>query len=254
MAFRVSRGTNVRIRVGTSGWSYPEWRGRFYPRDLPAARMLAYYAAHFSTVEVNATFYRMPRASQLVRWAAAVPEGFVFAVKAPRRITHHARLRDVDEPVRAFADAVRALGSKLGPVLFQFPPSFPKELSRLGDLLAAVPPGLAVAIEFRHPSWFCEEVYARLRAWRAALCLAETAEDATPAVDTADFGYLRLRARMYTDAALRAWVERIRTLGAHWREAYVFFKHEATGVGPVLARRLLGWLPEAGTACPPLTS
>ena len=216
------------VRVGTSGYNYPEWKGTFYPADLPATKMLAYYAERFSVVEINATFYRMPTPKTLASWAGATPGGFTFALKAPQRITHITRLRDVDQPVRFFCDTARTLGPKLGPLLFQLPPNFKKEPGRLADLLALLPPGLACAFEFRHPSWFTEDVLERLRAKNAALCIADTEKGTTPLVATADFGYLRLRDEGYTDDDLRRWVETVRRVGAGWRRTFVFFKHEAS--------------------------
>jgi uncharacterized protein YecE (DUF72 family) len=228
----------VMARIGTSGYDYPAWRGPFYPEKLAASAMLPFYAERFSTVEINATFYRMPRASTVAAWAAATPAGFVFALKAPRRITHLGRLRDVDEPVRLFCDAARGLGPKLGPLLFQLPPSFRKDRDRLANLLVTLPPGLRVAFEFRHASWFDEDVYDLLRARDAALCIADTAEGTTPEVATAFWGYLRLRDVDYADGELDAWAARIRAHG--WREAFVYFKHEETASGPALATRLQG--------------
>jgi uncharacterized protein YecE (DUF72 family) len=228
----------MRTRVGTSGYNYPEWKGSFYPGDIKPARMLAYYAERFSTVEINATFYRMPTAKTLAGWAAATPPGFRFALKAPQRITHFARLRDVDEPVRYLCDAARTLGAKLGPLLFQLPPNFARDLGRLADLLALLPAGLACAFEFRHTSWFADEVYERLRARNAALCIADTEAATTPLVTTADFGYLRLRDEGYGEADHRRWADTIHRLGESWRDAYIFFKHEESGAGPAFASRL----------------
>ncbi len=227
----------MRVRVGTSGYNYPEWKSTFYPPELKAREYLPYYAARFSTVEINATFYRMPTAKTVEGWAAAVPDGFTFVLKAPQRITHFARLREVDDPVRAFCDAARMLHGKLGPLFFQLPPSFKKDVSRLGDLLVLLPPDLRAAFEFRHASWFDDEVYERLRGRNAALCIADTEEGATPAVATADWGYLRLRAVDYADEDLRRWADTIGRVGAGWRDAFVFFKHEESGTGPALARR-----------------
>ena len=224
------------VRVGTSGYSYPEWRGSFYPERLPTARMLAHYGAHFGTVELHSTFYRMPTPAAIAGWAARTPPGFVFALKVPRRITHRARLRDVGEPLRQFLDVARDLGPKLGPLLFQLPPTLRKEAGRLGDLLALIPAGVRVALEVRHPSWLDDEVYGLLRAANAALCVADTEEGTTPEVATADFGYLRLRDRDYRAKALRDWARRIRR--PEWRDAYVYFKHEESGTGPALARAL----------------
>ncbi len=227
----------VRVLVGTSGYSYPEWRGSFYPPDLPAAGMLAWYAGRFAAVEINATFYRMPVPRTLAGWASATPPGFTFALKAPQRITHVARLRGVDEPVRHFCETARTLGPRLGPLLFQLPPSFARDLGRLGDLLALLPPDVRCAVEFRHPSWLADDVYERLRARNVALCIVDSEKGTTPAVATADFGYFRLRDEGYSDGDLARWAERVRTTGPAWREAFVFFKHEASGLGPAFASR-----------------
>lgn len=228
----------TRVRVGTSGWNYTEWKGSFYPADMKPAAMLPFYAARLGTVEVNATFYRMPTAKTVGGWAAAVPPEFTFVLKAPQRITHFARLRDVDDSVRVFSDVARGLGTRLGPLLFQLPPNFKKDTARLGDVLYMVPPELRMAWEFRHDSWFTDDVYERLRARNAALAIVEDEDATTPAVATADWGYFRLRAVDYTDARLRGWIDTIRTIGAGWRDAFVFFKHEERGTGPALAQRL----------------
>jgi uncharacterized protein YecE (DUF72 family) len=228
----------MRAYVGTSGYNYPEWKGAFYPASLPAGKMLPYYAERFSTVEINYTFYRMPNAKTVAGWTAATPERFTFALKAPKRITHDARLKNVDEPLRYFCDTARTLGGKLGPLLFQLPPNFKKDLERLGDLLVQLPPGLACAFEFRHPSWFSDDVYERLRGKNAALCIADNEEGSTPAVATAGWGYLRLRAVDYSEADLERWAGTIRAVGTAWRDAFVFFKHEDTATGPALAARL----------------
>jgi uncharacterized protein YecE (DUF72 family) len=216
----------TRLRVGTSGWNYAEWKGIFYPRDIKPAAMLPYYAEHFTAVEVNASFYRMPTAKVVAGWAAAVPARFTFVLKAPQRITHFARLRDVDETVRAFSDVARGLGERLGPLLFQLPPNFKKDTGRLGDVLYMLPPEVRMAWEFRHPSWFDDDVYERLRARNAALAIVEDEDGTTPPLATADWGYLRLRAVDYTPAQLAAWVKTIEAVGAAWRDAFVFFKHE----------------------------
>jgi uncharacterized protein YecE (DUF72 family) len=229
----------VDLRVGTSGWNYTEWRGSFYPRDMKPARMLAYYAERFSTVEVNNTFYRMPTTRVVEGWAAAVPARFTFVLKAPQRITHFSRLRDVDGPVLFFCDTARLLGPKLGPLLFQLPPNFKADTGRLADVLALLPPDIRAAFEFRNPTWFTDEVYARLAARNAALCIADNDDGATPAVATADWGYLRLRATGYADHDLRAWLATIHRIGERWRDAYVFFKHEDEGTGPALGARLM---------------
>jgi uncharacterized protein YecE (DUF72 family) len=228
----------VDVRIGTSGWNYTEWRGSFYPGDMKPAGMLAYYAERFSTVEVNNTFYRTPTAKTVAGWATAVPARFTFVLKAPQRITHFARLRDVDDPVRFFCDTARLLGPKLGPLLFQLPPNFKVDTGRLADVLALLPPDLRSAFEFRNPTWFTEEVYTRLAARNAALCIADNDDGATPAVATADWGYLRLRATGYADDDLRAWLATMHRIGERWRDAFVFFKHEDAGTGPALGARL----------------
>jgi uncharacterized protein YecE (DUF72 family) len=224
------------IWVGTSGYNYPEWRGTFYPDRWPAAKMLSFYAERFRTVEVNYTFYRMPNARTVAGWVAQTPSGFRFALKAPQRVTHHARLRDVAEPLRYFFDTARGLGDKLGPVLFQLPPNFRQDVGRLQECLALVPGDLRCAWEFRHPSWLADEVYAVLRARNAALCVADTAEATTPLVATADFGYFRLRDEGYQAADLDRWAAAVRR--PQWRETFVYFKHEASGVGPAFAAEL----------------
>ena len=224
------------VHVGTSGYNYPEWKRSFYPADLSASKMLPYYAARFTCVEINYTFYRMPTAKAVAGWAAATPPSFVFALKAPQRITHHRRLRDIDEPLTYFRDVARTLGAQLGPLLFQLPPTFRKDAVRLGDLLAMLPRDLRTAFEFRHHSWFDDDVYAVLRAWNAALCVADTETGTTPLIATADFGYLRLRDGDYTEPELAEWAARLRS--QDWRDAYVFFKHEDSGRGPALALRL----------------
>jgi uncharacterized protein YecE (DUF72 family) len=230
------------VRVGTSGYNYPEWRGSFYPADMKPAKMLPYYAERFSTVEINATFYRMPKPATVEGWAGAVPEAFTFVLKAPQRITHFARLVNVADTVRLFCDTARLLRGRLGPLFFQLPPNFKKDVGRLGDLLVQLPPDLRAAFEFRHPSWFADDVYATLRRHNTALCIADTEAGSTAAVATADWGYLRLRAVDYTDAQLAEWIAAIRRIGTAWRDAFVFFKHEEQGTGPALARRFEGLL------------
>ena len=229
----------MRVWVGTSGFSYPPWRGSFYPEKLPAEEMLAFYAQQLPTVEINNTFYRMPSSVLLERWAAATPTDFVFALKCSRRITHELRLHDAQSAVERFAKGAATLGSKLGPVLFQLPPWLHKDLERLQaflTVLAQVGQGIRPSFEFRHASWFSDDVYATLRAAGAALCIAEAEKLETPLQATTSWGYLRLRREDYAPAALDALAERI--AGQPWSEAYVFVKHE-TAEAPVLARRLL---------------
>ena len=231
------------VHVGTSGYSYPEWRGTFYPERFPTAQMLPYYAERFHTVELNNTFYRMPTGKTVAGWDQDSPARFVFALKVPQRITHFARLRDVAEPFRYLLDTVGGLGAKLGPLLLQLPPSFRNDAGRLHKCLALVPPSVRLAVEFRHVSWLDDEVYGILRARNAALCVADTEEGTTPVVVTADFGYLRLRDRAYGPDELDRWA---RTAArTEWHDAFVYFKHEESGTGPALAHELLGLLDAA---------
>ncbi len=227
----------MRVHVGTSGYNYPEWRGSFYPEKFPAAKMLAYYAERLSTVEINYTFYRMPNAKTIAGWTAVTPKDFTFVLKAPKRITHDARLKEVDDPLRYFCDTARTLGPKLGPLLFQLPPFFKKDVGRLGDLLVLLPPGLRCAFEFRHDSWFSDEVYELLRTRNAALCIADTEKGTTPLVSTADFGYFRLRDEGYSEKDLNNWSQTVKKLGAGWQDVFIYFKHEESGIGPALANR-----------------
>ncbi|PYQ50069.1 MAG: DUF72 domain-containing protein [Acidobacteria bacterium] len=233
----------MRVLVGTSGYSYKEWKGRFYPEKMKEAEMLRYYAERFPTVEVNNTFYRMPSAGLLRRWAEQTGEAFVFVLKAPQRITHVKRLGDVGGDVAFFLEAAGALGPKLGPLLFQLPPFMKKDVGRLRALLDLLPSGARAAIEFRHGSWFDDEVRDALRGKGAALCLADTDEEPLAEVTaTADWGYLRLRRLTYTDDDVAAWEQRI--LAQPWSEAFVFFKHEDEARGPELAQKLLARLGE----------
>jgi uncharacterized protein YecE (DUF72 family) len=230
----------VQLRTGTSGFSYKEWKGAFYPEDLPQARFLAYYAERLDTVEINNTFYRMPKPELLRSWAAEVPEGFTFVLKASRRITHVKRLKEPAEPLAYLWSTAQELGPHLGPILFQLPPNAKRNLERLQAFCADLPDGLRAAFEFRHDSWDDDEVHDVLRAAGAAWCTAdadpeEGDEDVPPAVRaTADWGYLRLRRADYDAAALDAWVARIRE--RTWKEVFVFFKHEDAGAGPRLAQ------------------
>jgi uncharacterized protein YecE (DUF72 family) len=235
----------VAIWVGTSGYNYPEWRGSFYPEKFPTANMLPYYAERFSTVEINYTFYRMPSAKTIAGWNAESPAAFAFALKASRRLTHDARLKDVDEPLRYFLDTARTLGPKLGSVLFQLPPYFRKDLDRLGGVLALLPTGLRVAFEFRHESWFSDDVYALLRAENAALCIVDSDKGTTPVVATADFGYCRLRDEGYAPEDLKKWTETVTRLSAGWQDAFIYFKHEESGIGPAFAQQFRTFLPHS---------
>lgn len=227
------------IWIGTSGYSYPEWKGSFYPATIPASRMLAFYAERLRTVEINASFYRMPTEKTLQGWARATPEAFRFTLKAPRRITHDARLRECGELVRQFFDVAGALGPKLGALLFQLPPSLRKDLALFDTFLEAFPPRVPAAFEFRHASWLDAAVYARLRERRIALCVADSETSHMPVEITADIAYFRLRDEGYTPDDLDRWASTIETHTAACRDVYVYFKHEAAGTGPAFATRLI---------------
>jgi len=228
----------MNLFVGTSGFSYPQWKGAFYPADLPAHQMLGFYGGRFRSVEINNTFHRMPKPQALEAWAGEVPPGFRFALKAPQRITHLQRLQDADESVFYFLDVASVLRERLGPLLFQLPPDFPKDLARLRGLFLLLPARFRVACEFRHPSWFDEEVYALLRRHGAALCYAETDDGMkVPFVATADWGYLRLRRQDYGAAELKQRLKLVQ--GEGWRDAFVYFKHEDLAKGPLFAKRFL---------------
>jgi uncharacterized protein YecE (DUF72 family) len=226
------------LYVGTSGYSYKEWKGPFYPGDLPDKQMLRFYGERFGSVEINNTFYRMPKASVLEAWATEVPKNFRFVLKAPQQITHIKRLKEAADSVAYFLKIGAVLNEQLGPLLFQLPPYLKKDLPRLREFLALLPRERRVAFEFRHESWFDEEVLASLREHQVSLCIAE-AEDGVevPFESTADWGYMRLRRPDYGDTELKAWADRVQQKG--WRDTYIFFKHEDEGKGPQMAKRFL---------------
>lgn len=227
----------MHIRVGTSGWSYKQWKGSFYPSDLSTDDMLRHYATRLHTVEVNNSFYRIPKEKVLLEWAEQVPPGFRFVLKASRRITHVNRLTDEDGSLAYFLRTVNVLAEQLGPTLFQCPPSLRKDMERLRGFLALVPRTWRAALEFRHASWFDDEVYEALRGHDVALVAVDEDEEATPLVPTATWGYLRLRRTEYGDDALQAWVGRIGS--QPWTEAFAFLKHdEDSAAGPDAAVRL----------------
>jgi uncharacterized protein YecE (DUF72 family) len=224
------------IRVGTSGYAYREWKGSFYPNDLSSDRMLEYYASQFGSVEINNTFYRMPTEKVLRQWAGHVPGGFRFMLKASQRITHHRRLNAAEEPLAYLLDVSRTLGHRLGALLFQLPPNLKKDLPRLAAFLELLPTDVPAAFEFRHASWYTDDVYDTLRSHDTALCIAHSEGD-VPRVATAPFGYLRLRGDSYAESHLREWAQWV--TDQEWSQAFVFFKHEDGGAGPALARRFL---------------
>jgi uncharacterized protein YecE (DUF72 family) len=230
------------IWIGTSGYNYPEWKGSFYPSDLPQAKMLPYYAARFPTVEINYTFYRMPTEKLVGGWAAQTPSPYKLTLKAPRRITHDSRLKDCGPLLAAFCGVAGTLGDKLGALLFQLPPHAKKDLPLFDAFLEDLPPGARAAFEFRHPSWLDEEVYERLRRRNLALCVADSEKMSTPVTVTADYAYFRLRDEGYGEADIFRWADRIAAETAHCRDVFVYFKHEEEGKGPAFARLLMGRL------------
>ena len=228
----------MRQYVGTSGYSYKTWKGSFYPERLSDKKMLPYYGERFRTVEINYTFRRIPTPSTVANWAAAVPDGFKFVMKAPEKITHTKRLDGVEDLMAELSAAVETLGERLGPILLQLPPYARKDAPRLRTFLESRPAALRAAFEFRHASWFDDEVFGILRDHDAALCIADADDHLeVPFQPTADWGYLRLRRPDYDDAALQIWADRVRE--QNWREAFVFFKHEDDGKGPKMAARYL---------------
>ena len=224
------------LYCGTSGFSFKEWKGPFYPEKLPAEEMLAFYGARLPSVEINNTFYRMPKQSVLEGWAAQVPERFRFAVKAPRRLSHVKQLKDCSEEAGYFFSAVATLGTRLGAVLVQLPPHARVGVEKLDAFLELVPAGVPVAFEFRHPSWKDAAVYATLERHGAAWVTADNDGTVPPELPaTASWTYLRLRAPEYTEAALREWKARC----ANFTRAFVYFKHEDGAAGPAFAERML---------------
>ena len=228
----------MRIRAGTSGFSYKEWKGPFYPEKLPAKDMLAFYAEQLPAVEINNTFYRMPKVSVLESWAAQVPKDFRFVIKASRRITHFKRLKDAGDETGYLLETTRTLGARLGALLFQLPPNLKADLPRLARFLDLLPEDVPAAFEFRHESWLEEGALDCLRAHGRALVVADTVE--APAEHIAQGGpllYLRLRRPDYDDSVLLEWADRISGSGAD--DAFVFFKHEDAGAGPRMATAFL---------------
>ena len=224
--------------VGTSGYSFSEWKGHFYPEKLPQKQMLRYYAERFSTVEINNTFHKFPSASVVTGWADQVPESFRFVLKARQSITHFRRLQNAQSQIDDFLNLASLLGERQGPILFQLPPNFKQDVPRLEGFLKYVGGRAKLALEFRHESWFDDATFACLRNHSAALCVADAEGLPTPElVRTATWGYVRLREEGYTDKNLRKWVQRINS--ADWDDIFVFFKHEDAGAGPRMATRFL---------------
>ena len=226
-----------RVLAGTSGFAFAEWKGGFYPKGLKQDRMLAFYAEHLPTVEINVSFYRMPTSKMLEEWKAQTPATFLFAVKAHRRITHVKRLKDVDDEMRWLSERVGELGERLGPVLFQLPPSLRADLGLLESFLATLRPFPYVAMEFRHATWHQDPVYDLLRRHRVALCIAEDEEACEPLVHTAPFGYYRLHRLQYTDEQIVGWADHLRS-NPEVRPAFCYFTHETGPEAIAYARRL----------------
>jgi uncharacterized protein YecE (DUF72 family) len=228
----------MNLHVGTSGYSYKEWKGSFYPEKIPAKDMLRYYSERLSTVEINATFYRMPQPSMLENWKEQVPTSFRFSLKAPQRITHIKRLKEIEDETKYFLETASVLGDELGVILFQLPPNFKKDLPRLEAFLQQLPPATRAAFEFRHPTWFDDDVLALLSSQNRPLVVSDTDDMPTTHIDkTADWGYLRLRRVLYSEENLREWLARIRA--QNWQETFLFFKHEDAGTGPRLAAQFI---------------
>ncbi len=228
----------MNLYVGTSGYSYKEWKGSFYPEKIPAKDMLRFYSERLSTVEINATFYRMPQPAMLTNWKEQVPGTFRFSLKAPQRVTHFKRLKEADEETKYFLETASVLGDQLGVVLFQLPPNMKKDLARLEAFVQHLPEQPRAAFEFRHPTWFDDDVLELLRSRNQALCISDTDDLPTTHIDkTADWGYLRLRRVNYSEENLAEWLKRIRD--QNWQETFLFFKHEDAGTGPKLAAEFL---------------
>ncbi|MDH3216549.1 MAG: DUF72 domain-containing protein [Candidatus Krumholzibacteria bacterium] len=229
----------MKLYVGTSGYSYKEWKGNFYPDTIAAQDMLGFYGTRLPAVEINNTFYRLPRESMLQTWAAQVPEDFRFAIKASRRITHIKRLKNAADETEYLLRTTATLRNRLGVILFQLPPNLSKDVSRLQGFLDLLPLGTRAAFEFRHPSWFDDEIYKCLRTEDCAICVADSDErPSSPLLGTASWGYLRLRKPRYTKSELVRWLAQIQE--QEWKDAFIFFKHEEDGAGPKMAAKLIG--------------
>jgi uncharacterized protein YecE (DUF72 family) len=228
----------MNLLVGTSGYSYKEWKGNFYPEDLPAKEMLSYYSRRLPAVEINNTFYRLPQAGVVENWKQQVPESFWFSIKATQRITHIKRLKNCAEETKYLMETAALLGHQLGCVLFQLPPNSKKDIERLRDFLECLPAETRCAFEFRHESWLDDEIFDLLRGKNRALVVSDTDEKPLTSITaTADWGYLRLRRAAYSDHDLASWMQRVQQ--QKWKDAFVFFKHEDEGVGPKLAAEFL---------------
>ncbi len=224
----------VNLYIGTSGYSYKEWKGNFYPEDLSDKEFLKFYGTKLNSVEINNTFYRLPKESVVTAWGEQVPKTFRFSVKASQKITHIKRLKEVGDETEYLMRTARVLGEQLGVVLFQLPPNMKKDIDRLKTFFRLLTGDVKIALEFRHPSWFDDETYALLKENNSSMCIADFDEKLeVPFVSTADWGYLRLRREGYTTSELKKWKKRVDE--QEWKTAFVFFKHEDAGIGPKLA-------------------
>lgn len=241
----VKRSNMAKVFVGTSGWIYGHWDGVFYPQGLPYKEKLEYFAKRFKTTEINYSFYHLPRPATFRNWARRVPQGFVFSVKASRFITHIKRLKGVKEPTDTFIKNAESLGKKLGPILFQFPPSFKADLKRLEAFLKILPKKHRFAFEFRHPSWFCEEVYKLLKKYRTALCIADSPGYPKEIKATAGFVYIRMHGSKklfsseYTPKELQEWAGIIKAFLKQKKDVFVYFNNDAAGFAVKNATQLL---------------
>lgn len=238
----------MNLWIGTSGFQYAEWKGTFYPEDLSTAKMLPYYAERFATTEINYSFHRIPSAKTIENWFKATPERFKFSLKAPQKVTHFAKLRNCGDTMRFFHQVVCDLEKKLGCILFQLPPSLKKDAALLEVFLNDVPMGMRAAFEFRDASWFSDDIYDLLKAKNLAMCIADSEKLATPNISTADYGYLRLRREDYQDTDITRWADAIRMRTSEWSDAFVYFKHEESGIGPKFAQQMMGLLSSNVTA------
>jgi uncharacterized protein YecE (DUF72 family) len=237
----------MKVWIGTSGFQYAEWKGNFYPEDLPASKMLPFYAERLSTTEVNYTFHRIPAPKTIDNWKAQTPEEFRFALKAPQKITHWSKLRDCAGTLEYFCKVVTGLAERQGPVLFQLPPNFKKDADVLTSFLRELP-SIPAAFEFRHESWFDDEIFDLLKSRNIALCIADTDAITTPKKITSNYGYLRLRREDYVKGDVERWAEFVRDQKANWNDAFVYFKHEEAGLGPKFAQQMIELLASSSAA------
>jgi uncharacterized protein YecE (DUF72 family) len=227
----------VNTWIGTSGFQYAEWKGSFYPEDLPASKMLPFYAQRLNTTEINYTFHRIPAPKTIENWKNLTPENFRFVLKAPQKITHWSKLRDCADTLEYFCKVISGLGDRLGPILFQLPPTFKKDAEVLSSFLREFP-SMRAAFEFRHESWFADEIFELLKSRNIALCIADTQDLATPRKITAGYGYLRLRREDYNKSDVENWAQFAREQKNVWQDIFVYFKHEESGIGPKLASQM----------------